>query len=115
MVRKVCSPSLAPSHQHGSGLGREEITTAPIPSSKRSARLLWTRIPHRHTQALGSAAAPEALPLIAMILSAAQIGVLTAELEARGFFAGISKFILVVIIVLVVGGALIGFAVGRRR
>ena len=70
---------------------------------------------HRHGQALGIAAAREALPLIAMILTAVQVGLLAAELEARGFLAGVGKFILVVIIVLVVGGALLGFAVGRRR
>ena len=63
----------------------------------------------------GSAAAHEALPLIAMIVATAQAGLLAAELEARGFLAGIGKFILVLIIVLVVGGALLGFAVGRRR
>ena len=62
-----------------------------------------------------SVAAREALPSIAMILAAAQVGLLAAELEARGFLAGIGKFILIVIIVLVVGGALIGFTVGRRR
>jgi hypothetical protein len=71
--------------------------------------------PHRHAQALGSAAAREALPLIAMIFAATQVGLLAAELEARGFVAGVGKFILIVIIVLVVGGALLGFAVGRRR
>jgi hypothetical protein len=63
----------------------------------------------------GSAAAHEALPLIAMIVAAAHVGLLAAELEARGFLAGVGKFILIVIIVLVVGGALLGFAVGRRR
>lgn len=52
---------------------------------------------------------------MAMIVAAAQVGVLAAELEARGFLAGVGKFILVVIIVLVVGGALLGFAIGRRR
>lgn len=69
---------------------------------------------HRDAEALGSAA-HEALPLIAMIFAAAHIGLLAAELEARGFLAGIGKFILIVIIVLVVGGALLGFAIGRRR
>jgi hypothetical protein len=63
----------------------------------------------------GSAAAYEALALTAMIFAAAQVGLLAAELEARGFLAGVGKFILVVIIVLVVGGALLGFAIGRRR
>jgi hypothetical protein len=60
-------------------------------------------------------AAAHALPLRAMIVAATQAGLLAAELEARGFLAGIGKFILIVIIVLVVGGALLGFAVGRRR
>jgi hypothetical protein len=50
-----------------------------------------------------------------MILTATQAGLLAAELEARGFLAGVGKFILVVIIVLVLGGVLIGFLVGRRR
>jgi hypothetical protein len=50
-----------------------------------------------------------------MIFTATQIGLLATELEARGFLAGVGKFILIVIIVLVVGGALLGFAVGRRR
>ena len=53
--------------------------------------------------------------MIAMTFAATQVGLLAAELEARGFIAGIGKFILIVIIVLVVGGALLGFAVGRRR
>jgi hypothetical protein len=55
------------------------------------------------------------VPLIAMTFAATQVGLLAAELEARGFVAGIGKFILIVIMVLVVGGALLGFAVGRRR
>ena len=71
--------------------------------------------PHRHAQALGVVTARKALPLIAMTFAATQVGLLAAELEARGFVAGIGKFILIVIIVLVVGGALLGFAVGRRR
>jgi hypothetical protein len=71
--------------------------------------------PHRHTQALGGVTAREALPWIVMIFAVTQAGLLAAELEARGFVAGIGKFILIVIIVLVVGGALLGFAVGRRR
>jgi hypothetical protein len=64
---------------------------------------------------LGDAAAREVLPLIVMTFAATQVSLLAAELEARGFVAGIGKFILIVIIVLVVGGALLGFAVGRRR
>ena len=71
--------------------------------------------PHRHAQALGGVTARETLPWIAMTFAATQVGLLAAELEARGFVAGIGKFILIVIIVLVVGGALLGFAVGRRR
>lgn len=50
----------------------------------------------------------------AMHLITAHASLLAAELEARGFLAGIGKTILVVIIVLVVGGALIGFSVARR-
>ena len=49
-----------------------------------------------------------------MILTVTQAGLLAAELEARGFLAGVGKFILVVIIVLVLGGVLIGFLVARR-
>jgi hypothetical protein len=64
---------------------------------------------------LGRAAAHQALPCKAMIFTATQVGLLATELEARGFLAGVGKLILVVIIVLVVGGALLGFAVGRRR
>ncbi len=71
--------------------------------------------PHRHAHALGVVTARKALPWIAMTFAATQVGLLAAELEARGFVAGIGKFILIVIIVLVVGGALLGFAVGRRR
>lgn len=71
--------------------------------------------PQRHTQALGGAAARKALTWTVMTFAATQVGLLAAELEARGFVAGIGKFILIVIIVLVVGGALLGFAVGRRR
>jgi hypothetical protein len=65
--------------------------------------------------ALGTAAAHQALPSGSMIFTAAQVGLLATELEARGFIAGVGKFILIVIIVLVVGGALLGLAVGRRR
>jgi hypothetical protein len=54
-----------------------------------------------------------------MILTATQAGLLATELEARGFLAGVGKFILVVIVVLVLGGVLIGFMAagrfGRRR
>jgi fumarate reductase subunit D len=63
----------------------------------------------------GGAAVREALPLVVMTFAATQVGLFAAELEARGFVAGIGKFILIVIIVLVIGGALLGFAVGRRR
>jgi hypothetical protein len=49
-----------------------------------------------------------------MILTVTQVGLLAAELEARGFLAGVGKFVLVVIIVLILGGALIGFSVARR-
>ena len=71
--------------------------------------------PQRHAQALGGGAARKAVALTVMTFAATQVGLLAAELEARGFVAGIGKFILIVIIVLVVGGALLGFAVGRRR
>jgi hypothetical protein len=49
-----------------------------------------------------------------MILTAAQVGLFAAEFETRGFLAGVGKFVLVVIIVLVLGGALLGFSVARR-
>ncbi|MBV8539461.1 MAG: hypothetical protein JO364_08370 [Pseudonocardiales bacterium] len=45
---------------------------------------------------------------------AAQASLLAAELEARGFLAGIGKTILIVIIILVALGGLIGFSVARR-
>jgi hypothetical protein len=67
-----------------------------------------------HGRAWDGAAAREALPSVAMILTATQAGLFAAELEARGFLAGVGKFILIVIIVLVLGGALIGFSVARR-
>lgn len=44
----------------------------------------------------------------------AQAGFLAAELEARGFLAGIGRTILYLIIALVVIGGLIGFSVARR-
>jgi hypothetical protein len=50
-----------------------------------------------------------------MSLVATEAGLLAAQLEARGFLAGIGKTILIVIIIVVVIGALIGFSVGRRR
>jgi small-conductance mechanosensitive channel len=50
-----------------------------------------------------------------MSLVATHAGLLAAQLEARGFLAGIGKTILIVIIIVVVLGALIGFSVGRRR
>ena len=49
-----------------------------------------------------------------MLLTLTQAGLLAAELEARGFLAGVGKFILFVIIFLVVIGGLIGFTVARR-
>jgi hypothetical protein len=49
-----------------------------------------------------------------MSIIATQVGLLAAELEARGFLAGIGKTILFVIIILVVIGGLIGFSVARR-
>ncbi|MGH3600228.1 MAG: hypothetical protein ACRDQH_08105 [Pseudonocardiaceae bacterium] len=50
-----------------------------------------------------------------MFLLATHTGLLTAELEARGFLAGIGKTILIVIIIVLVLGAIIGFSVGRRK
>jgi hypothetical protein len=49
-----------------------------------------------------------------MLLTLTQASLLAAELEARGFLAGVGKFILFVIIFLVVIGGLIGFTVARR-
>ncbi|HKS52801.1 MAG TPA: hypothetical protein VJS67_13115 [Pseudonocardiaceae bacterium] len=49
-----------------------------------------------------------------MLLTVTQAGLLAAELEARGFLAGVGKFILFVIIFLVLIGGLIGFSVARR-
>ena len=67
---------------------------------------------HRH--AWDSTAAREVLPSIVMIPTATQVSLLAAELEARGFLAGVGKAVLIVIIVLILGGALIGFSVARR-
>ncbi|HEX5345922.1 MAG TPA: hypothetical protein VFW64_02285 [Pseudonocardiaceae bacterium] len=50
-----------------------------------------------------------------MSLVATEVGLLAAQLEARGFLAGIGKTILIVIIIVVALGAVIGFSVGRRR
>jgi hypothetical protein len=49
-----------------------------------------------------------------MYLATIQAGLLATELEARGFLAGVGKFILFIIIILVVIGGLIGFSVARR-
>lgn len=49
-----------------------------------------------------------------MHLIMAHVSLLAAELETRGFLAGVGKAILFVIIALVVGGALIGFSVARK-
>ena len=49
-----------------------------------------------------------------MSLITAHAALLAADLEARGFLAGVGKFILVVIIVLVGLGAFIGYSVARR-
>lgn len=62
----------------------------------------------------GGAAPGEGLLSGAMHLITAQAGFLAAELEARGFLAGIGRTILYLIIALVVIGALIGFSVARR-
>ncbi len=50
-----------------------------------------------------------------MFFVATHAGLLVAQLEARGFLAGIGKTILIVIIIVAVIGALIGFSMGRRR
>lgn len=50
----------------------------------------------------------------AMLLTLTQASLFAAELEARGFLAGVGKFILFVIIFFVVVGGLIGFTVARR-
>jgi hypothetical protein len=50
-----------------------------------------------------------------MLTTAMHASVLAADLEARGIIAGIGKLILIVIIVLIVLGALIGFRLGRGR
>lgn len=49
-----------------------------------------------------------------MSLTTAHAALLAADLEARGFLAGVGKFILVVIIILIGLGALIGYSVARR-
>jgi hypothetical protein len=49
-----------------------------------------------------------------MLLTVTQAGVLATELEARGFLAGVGKFVLFLIIVLVLIGALLGFSVARK-
>lgn len=56
----------------------------------------------------------EPLPSLSMSLVATHAGLLAAELEARGFLAGVGKTILFVIIILVVIGGLIGFSVARK-
>lgn len=63
---------------------------------------------------MASAAACEALASTTMYLATIQAGLLATELEARGFLAGVGKFILFIIIILVVIGGLIGFSVARR-
>lgn len=45
---------------------------------------------------------------------ASQVGLLAAELEARGFLRGIGRTILFIIVILVVIGGLIGFSVARK-
>lgn len=49
-----------------------------------------------------------------MLLTVTQAGLLAAELEARGFLAGVGRFIVYVIIALVLIGGLIGFSVARK-
>lgn len=51
----------------------------------------------------------------AMNLTAHPIVLLAADLEARGFLAGVGKFLLFVIVVLVLIGVFIGFKVSKRR
>lgn len=77
-----------------------------------STRRRWTRSPA--PARLGQRGGARGLTIDSMILTVTQVGLLAAELEARGFLAGVGKFVLVVIIVLILGGALIGFSVARR-
>jgi hypothetical protein len=49
-----------------------------------------------------------------MLLMVTQVGLLAAELEARGFLRGVGRTILFIIIILVVIGGLIGFSVARK-
>jgi hypothetical protein len=49
-----------------------------------------------------------------MLLTVTQAGLLAAELEARGFLAGVGRFIVYVINALVLIGGLIGFSVARK-
>lgn len=82
------------------------------------ARKTREAMPGRRTREAGcgvvGVAACEALVSTAMYLATTQVGLLAAELEARGFLAGVGKTILFVIIILVVIGGLIGFTVARR-
>jgi hypothetical protein len=50
-----------------------------------------------------------------MNLTAHPIVLLAADLEARGFLAGVGKFLLFVIVILVLIGVFIGFKVSKRR
>jgi hypothetical protein len=68
----------------------------------------------RDTDSSASVTAGEALRLGVMFLAATQASLFAADLEARGFLAGVGKSILIVIVILVALGALIGFSVARR-
>jgi hypothetical protein len=50
-----------------------------------------------------------------MNLTTHPIVLLAADLEARGFLAGIGKLLLFVIVILVLIGVFIGFKVSKRR
>jgi hypothetical protein len=50
-----------------------------------------------------------------MNLTAHPIVLLAADLEARGFLAGVGKLLLFVIVILVLIGVFIGFKVSKRR
>jgi hypothetical protein len=50
-----------------------------------------------------------------MNLTPHPIVLLAADLEARGFLAGVGKLLLFVIVILVLIGVFIGFKVSKRR
>jgi hypothetical protein len=50
-----------------------------------------------------------------MHLTMHRAALLAADLEARGFLAGVGKLLLFLIVALVVVGVLIGFSLAKRR